>query len=176
MVNIMLSNTALKDAMVGEPDATPREIDAVRRALQRLAEADYIVCPQKYALVRREAEENSDLPAPRLQLRWDGTDICHYEMVILLAEHDIRRERDEGTASRLMAVPLGCTRVTRGKTGDDPMRFNPATKDWEVETPYRDGAHIAWDAHQLGLRAFAVWGSRYTELQPKVPGSIEVSP
>ena len=98
-----------------------------------------------------------DLPLPRLQLRWavpvegapgggapppyvaQGGDrrwICHYELVLPLHEHDIRRERDGAPHETQLVIPISKTRRGSVNAPDDE--------------PYRDGVHAAWDASVLG--------------------------
>ncbi len=101
----------------------------------------------------------SQMPCPRLELRWIKTGDtwtereCAYSIVIPLAEHDIRREDKEGNkVRRELTVEIGRTRVTGGM-GDEPI--------WDgkkVDTPYRDGAHALWDAEHLHLPVYAVCG------------------
>ncbi len=104
---------------------------------------------------------NTVLPAPRLQLRWatpskkDQDDfgfvqasnpepgehrrwICHYEIVLPLREHDIRREDADGQNVRSELAIL-INRSSRGTTETCPK-----------DTPYRDGAHAKWDSGVLG--------------------------
>lgn len=109
-----------------------------------------------------------ELPAPRLQLRWEGGEPgetfqtrdgpvterewrCVYELVMPLREHDIRREvwkdgEEVGRQAELVIkMSEGFTRVRTTRTpckGDDGRHF--------ADTPYRDGAHARWDAAQLG--------------------------
>lgn len=106
------------------------------------------------------------LPAPRLQLRWERYEgdvgragifamgeqwACHYELVLPLREHDIRREIYEdgeqvGERSELV-VPLKGPSI-RGSVRA-PCDFDGnGGHDWD--TPYRDGAHAKWDALALG--------------------------
>lgn len=100
-----------------------------------------------------------DLPVPRLQLRWalsaEGDPgwglplryleqgegghrrwICHYEFVVPLREHDIRREREGAPDVAELVIPISKTQ--RGST-------HPPDDE-----PYRDGAHAAWDAPHFG--------------------------
>lgn len=107
--------------------------------------------------VRLAAE--ASLPAPRLQLRWAEADDgdkhyqwhCHYELVLPLREHDIRREVYDaegvqtGEVSELV-VPL--KPPTRRGSGCEPCRAQDGTS--YCDAPYRDGAHAGWDAAALG--------------------------
>ena len=94
----------------------------------------------------------SKLPAPRLQLRWGFSDnpeynwMCHYELVLLLGEYDIRREQNEEDPTCLdigeWVVPI--TRPTYRGGGGVPCNGGYA------DAPFRDGAHARWDSEQLG--------------------------
>ena len=107
----------------------------------------------------------SDLPTPRLQLRWekmkkqqDGYEwFCHYEMVMLLGPYDVRHKKEDeysgNSAEVLIQMP--------GGTFTDGV---PMTTD-NLRIPFRDGAHIKWDAYQLEMRAFVVCGDSAKELK-----------
>jgi len=103
--------------------------------------------------------ERDALPAPRLQLRWSEANDndphyqwhCHYELVLPLREHDIRREvyDDDGMQTGEVAelvVPL--KPPTRRSGGGEPCRAQDGTH--YCDAPYRDGAHAKWDAAALG--------------------------
>lgn len=98
------------------------------------------------------------LPAPRLQLTWqstptdaDGYDaICHYHLVLPVDRHDIRNPHEHDRDSFLL-LELGGTL----STGGNQDRVDP---DGKIDTPFRDGSHIAWDAHRLNLPAYVVCG------------------
>lgn len=100
-----------------------------------------------------------DLPAPRLQLRWERQPenseyryVCFYELVIPLNEGDIRREVWED------GVEVGSTDVkvieinSTGRKSSSP--YPPCTAHPGghrfADTPYRDGAHAMFDAKHLG--------------------------
>lgn len=128
-------------------------LDAAASAFKRTAEAEVNriksemqdVLQVKYAGAPKAAIP-SDLPAPRLQLRWsrDGRYqyelTCYYEMIIPLIEHDCRNDAKQGFA----VVELSRTSVGGGS--DD--RFN-STDVWML-TPFRDGSHIQWDCEAFG--------------------------
>jgi hypothetical protein len=99
------------------------------------------------------------LPAPRLQLRWAEADDndqqyqwhCHYELVLPLREHDIRREvyDDEGMQTgevSELVVPL--KPPTRRGSNGEPCLAQDGSR--YCDAPYRDGAHAMWDAAALG--------------------------
>lgn len=153
-------------ALEGEPDASQRERDAVRRALEVLEDAGYVLQHESVAAVTRDAGV-SHLPAPRLQLRWSSPHLCHYELVIPLGKYDVRRERGNGdTRSCFMAIPLNSTRVGGG---NDIMFELAPDGTARVRMPYRDGMHIRWDAHTLKLPAYAIWGDHVTPIEPLAP-------
>lgn len=87
----------------------------------------------------------SNLPCPRLELRWSRTDDARYEwkcvyaLVIPLSEYDIRAENEQSE----YFVPINTTKASIG-------RGSPIY-DGKVETPYRDGCHAKWDRAALGL-------------------------
>jgi hypothetical protein len=95
----------------------------------------------------------------RLQFRWEqapnGTSIsggqswfCHYELVLPLREHDIRREDDDGNDVRSeLVIPIKGPTI-RGSTRK-PC-WNDEDNTYEFDAPFRDGAHAAWDAPLLG--------------------------
>ncbi|GJD55200.1 hypothetical protein [Methylobacterium dankookense] len=86
-----------------------------------------------------------DLPAPRLQLRWEETQdgshprVCHYELVFPLHQHDIRN--DPGT---------GYAVVQLGRTMQGGADVDWDTCDLADRTPFRDGVHAQWDAAVFG--------------------------
>lgn len=112
----------------------------------------------------------TDLPATRLEMRWrpiteaerrDGDDypytvVCDYDLVLELDELDIRGEvyADDELVERKREtrVSLGGTR----STGTVETRLN--LQRGEIQTPFRDGAHILWDQMKLRLPAYVVVG------------------
>lgn len=104
--------------------------------------------------------ENNTSPAPlhqvvgpHLRLRWEKANLtdcdwlCHYELVIPLKEHDIRREvydkKGELIAERF------CNVIAMGSPTKRTSNKAPCCdEDWDA--PFRDGAHAAWDAKHLG--------------------------
>lgn len=101
------------------------------------------------------------LPVPRLQLRWEPSTHpewrwqCHYELVILLGQYDIRREAYKDGIQlkrklpRELAIPM-----KPPSCRSSGNKFPPCTssdgKQRYADTPFRDGAHASWDALQLG--------------------------
>lgn len=107
--------------------------------------------------VRPAAEAN--LPAPRLQLRWAEADDgdkhyqwrCHYELVLPLREHDVRREvyDDDGIQTgEVSELVVALKPPTMRASNGEPCRARDGTR--YCDAPYRDGAHAGWDAAALG--------------------------
>ncbi len=106
------------------------------------------------------------MPAPRLQMRWQKlseTDrnpvfgshdwLCHYELVLPLAEHDIRREVYEGgdqVGDRDHLIVTMKEPSVRGCSKDNPPCQWRGQGEVYYDAPYRDGAHAGWDAKLLG--------------------------
>lgn len=102
------------------------------------------------------------LPAPRLELRWtedttpDGfgekARLCHYNLVLPLDKHDIRRESENAMGGELR-IEISVTKVTSyGQEQDHGA---------ELPTPFRDSAHAAWDSKALGgLSVYVVYGDK----------------
>jgi hypothetical protein len=99
----------------------------------------------------------SDMPAPRLELRWEDrsglergyTCACVYSLVLRLDEYDIRAERVDDDGESLPKVRE--LRAELGTTLSDGLaakRYCPGPDT--VDEPFRDGAHAQWDADQLG--------------------------
>lgn len=107
------------------------------------------------------------LPLPRLQLTWEELEkrdadgynwICRYELILPLPKYDIRNDGKDGKVGKgpgYYTADLGGTRTTRE---GGPNRYGT------LDTPFRDGAHIAWDSVTLNLPAFVVWGDIYRRL------------
>lgn len=95
----------------------------------------------------------------RLQLRWERAPddaghfggpswYCHYELVLPLQEHDIRREGEDGADVRSeIVVPIKGPTL-RGST-KKPC-WSDEDNIYVFDAPYRDGAHANWDADLLG--------------------------
>lgn len=109
--------------------------------------------------------KSNELPAPRLELRWDaddapppegypvGTRACRYLIVLPLGQWDIRREDEHCNQVRdTLEKELGCT--IRSLGNPQLVWHDPNT----VDTPYRDGRHAAWDSATLKIPAYAVAG------------------
>lgn len=103
------------------------------------------------------------LPAPRLEFVWEQKNFpedpmynweCSYNLVIPLSEHDIRRERADGTERDELPLNIGKTRVGL-HGGRTPVGAT------DIDTPFRDGAHAGWDSIALrGLPVYAVCGDK----------------
>lgn len=110
--------------------------------------------------VRNDAEPHrtrTDLPMPRLQLRWEVFEdywqgswyehACFYELVIPLGKLDCRN----GPGTGALVCELG---KTYGNPGG-------GRKSWEYEQPkdrlpFRDGKHAEWDASTLKLPIYVI--------------------
>lgn len=102
------------------------------------------------------------LPVPRLELRWaKGTTpndlggrvrLCHYNLVLPLDKHDIRRESANAVGGELR-IEIGTTKVTSYGQEQDYGAALP--------TPFRDTAHAIWDSKALGgLSVYVVYGDK----------------
>ena len=144
-----------------------RERRLLLTLMEMFEDADFVIAPRTLLVVSTDAGPDQSLPVPRLQLRWEG-EYCHYEMVILLGEHDTRRERNindgDPDNSRYMAIPFGITHATGG--APDHL-YSDGHNSIKVEPPYRDGMHAQWDAYQLKLPVYVVSGNYSTQLQAK---------
>lgn len=99
------------------------------------------------------------LPAPRLQLRWAEAApnergyqwACHYELVLPLGEHDIRRDvyDDDGEMTGKVSELVAALKppTLRGGSGY-PCEAQDGTRYFDP--PFRDGVHAQWDADVLG--------------------------
>ncbi len=114
----------------------------------------------------KECIELSALPMPRLQLTWeklkkprDGMNwFCHYELLMPLDKHDIRR--GSRGKKEFLRLKLGGTHVGKsdGRT--------PEWDNGDIDKPFRDGAHIQWDARLLKLPMFVVYGNKAQRIEP----------
>lgn len=123
--------------------------------------------------------KTSELPMPRLELRWDaddapppdgypvGTRACRYLLVMPLDQWDIRREDENGEQVRdAFETELRCTVRSFGNPQLVWLESN------SVDTPYRDGAHARWDSHVLKIPAFATAGEHAMFLEPIEPKNL----
>lgn len=99
------------------------------------------------------------LPAPRLQLRWAEAEpnelgrqwACHYELVLPLGKHDIRREvynEDGEMTGKVSELVAPLKPPTLRGSSSTPCEAKDGTRYYDA--PYRDGAHAQWDAKALG--------------------------
>lgn len=122
------------------------------------------------------AQIPKNLPAPRLQLRWENGDrfncdwVCHYELVFPLRPLDVR-STDNGN-SRFGVVTLGRT-LMRGGGETPPWHYD----DIRNRRPYRDGVHADWDAEMFGGWPVYVFGDdkREPALVPPNPSSVKAA-
>lgn len=109
-------------------------------------------------MVRGRLFPEGELPRTRLELRWskvDETDErgtwnyrCDYQLVLELDQWDMRGEvyDDDGNLvrrERQKVLTLGGCRSDRSRS---PLDLGIR----EIDTPFRDGAHIQWDHLALG--------------------------
>ena len=125
--------------------------------------------PDLGALLR--PTEGRRLPLPRLQLVWEdgGRDgdlyvsYCRYVVVIPVDRYDVRNlAADKDAGPGWTAALLGTTRCRSGRQAAD------------LETPFRDGCHIEWDAAALGWPAYVSRGAAWRQL-PGKPGVAGVA-
>lgn len=76
---------------------------------------------------------------------------AEYELVIPVREIDVRSKD-------------GVFRVKLGGTNVETTQKGFPIEDGKVSVPYRDGAHMKWDAEALGLEAWAVYGETRTRI------------
>ena len=83
--------------------------------------------------------------------------------------NDIRNEC-ENFREGCLHIPLGETKSDRAN--DPPIRKGiiNGTEEDIVDTPFRDGCHIKWDAQQLRLPAYAICGNTISSINPYVKG------
>lgn len=111
----------------------------------------------------------AELPAPRLQLRWErntgaprgrfmmATDVewlCHYELVLPLGEFDIRREVYDEDGDQIgevdvLVVPLKGPTIRTSGANVVPCWDHREGRAY-CDGPFRDSAHAKWDAALLG--------------------------
>lgn len=100
------------------------------------------------------------LPVPRMQLRWTPSTIkreyqweCHYELVILLNEHDIRRDaydKNGNLKKRKLSRELVIAMKGPSLRGSSQIPCSGIDGSRYADDPFRDGAHARWDGAQLG--------------------------
>lgn len=99
---------------------------------------------------------------PALVLLWkrDHSDerkwICKYFLSLPRDHCDCRHQ------GQCVRREMGETNCTMGKPD-----WTPLESDGTIYTPFRDGCHIAWDAHQLGLPAYVVAIGHIESIEPK---------
>lgn len=94
-------------------------------------------------LVDKECDDGG-LPVPRLEITWHPMERSHdgYNMMI---RYDLVKRH---LCDEIHRVPLGATRTTATKVDRDQNGI--------LFTPFRDGAHIAFDARELRLPAYVI--------------------
>lgn len=105
--------------------------------------------------------EFRSLKTPCLVLIWKHRKdhwLCLYRMLIPISD----------CRGKLIRVPLGETKVTPGDPAWTPCKH--ADEGMMMNTPFRDGCHIRWDAAKLKMPAFVV----FSKLCERVKGIKEV--
>lgn len=77
--------------------------------------------------------------------------MCHYELVLPLGEHDIRREMYDkhGNLKKKERTELvAALKEPSLRNGSSPCLAHDGTRYYDA--PYRDGKHAQWDAKLLG--------------------------
>ena len=120
-----------------------------------------------------------DLPLPRLQLTWEHAGEsewhCNYDLLIPLAKYDIRNNGPEpdyevGGGPGYTKARIGQTKVTSIHGPIKPeYEGGQCTGETYLDTPFRDGAHAAWDSFTLGIPAFVVYEERVKAIEPRCP-------
>jgi hypothetical protein len=109
----------------------------------------------------KSTQWEGELPAPRLQLRWEKPEqringynwLCHYELVIPLDQYDVRAEQYDEEGDLLpeklkeQTIPMREGASMRGSEG---IPCTTMGGDRYYDSPFRDGAHAYWDAKLLG--------------------------
>ena len=123
--------------------------------------------------------ELKDLPLPRLQLTWEdlggGKWHCNYDILIPVEKFDIRNngpepEYEVGAGPGYTEGRLGQTKVTSTQGPLKPEYEDGCrTGKTYLDTPFRDGAHAAWDSFTLGIPAFVVYQDRVKAIEPRCP-------
>jgi len=102
------------------------------------------------------------LPLPRLQLTWtkkpENAWTCSYDLLLPVGQGDVRNEAKAGKPGYTTAN-ISATEI---EDWDGPI-----DETGRLTTPFRDGAHAAWDAHRLGFPAFVVFGRARRQITPK---------
>jgi hypothetical protein len=120
---------------------------------------------QKQRAVYKSRLLESELPCPRLELRWFKNGFerrCDYNFVIPVTKHDVRIGSSVQYDAELRHC-MGWTTVRGG--GEDA----PLCSDGSIDIPFRDASHIAWDSFSTGLPAFVVWKGEAQLISPKEP-------
>ena len=96
--------------------------------------------------------EKTDLPVPRLELRWTKTESRHEEWV---CAYSLVRQH---LCDHFVAVPLGQTKSSGGR--------GPDQYGGTLDQPFRESAHAAYDAMHLNLPLFVIYGDRCEQIDP----------
>lgn len=121
----------------------------VRRLSETVKNLKDEVQENSWQSVRVATSDNISLPLPRLEMRWVPTDgkWDRYRVEYYLVKAHLLGEIRE--------IPLGET--TSSRFGEGKPWVIPGYDPTErVDLPYRDGAHLCFDAYHLGLPAYGV--------------------
>jgi hypothetical protein len=99
---------------------------------------------------------------PRLELTWqkvneNGDWYAAYELVVPVKDGDIR---NDGTGH--FRAKMGGTKV------NTTAKNFPLDENGQVETPFRDGVHLMWDAGLLGVEAWAIYKDVKTKITKRI--------
>ena len=107
----------------------------------------------------RAVRSTDGLATPRMQLRWTAAEpndrdmqwACHYELVLPLGEHDIRREvyGDDGEIGGIVDVLIVAMKP-HSLRGSTSIPCQDQSGERYCDPPWRDGIHSKWDAALLG--------------------------
>lgn len=154
-------------SIANEDDGMSKVMEQLDKALEekdrRIAELEEKIERLEYhdewswrQIKKLTEEENLGLPLPRLELRYRVvSNYCHFVDYGIVYRHLL---------DDIEFVPIGSTKIN-GKVRQ------------QLDTPYRDGAHMFNDMFEMNLPGFVVNGSDYRELtfdDVEVPSSVKV--
>lgn len=131
-------------------DERDQELDELRCKVQELEDTSELDWRWARHIEHKE-DLSPSLPVPRLEIRWsempkDENGYSIQAQYSLVYRHLL---------GQICFIPLGLTR----SSGSLANRTREG-----VETPFRDGAHLANEMKQLNLRAFAICGNQVEEI------------
>lgn len=142
---------------IAERDATIEELQTKIDEQERILDID------DATLWRARPWTEDGLPVPRIELRWSVTGRSEATALLVLVYRHLL-DHHEG-------VVLGQTRCNGGSYDEERLDGKPAFHAYHgkgLETPFRDGVHMAHNAKHLGLRAFITTeAGDATEIDPE---------